>query len=52
MCWSLIDKYINNNGVLDNYHSFNYHLEDNNDLKLNDALITPIQEIETKDKCA
>ena len=52
LCWSLIDKYINNNGVLDNYHSFNYHLEDNNDLKLNDTLITPIQEIETKDKCA
>ena len=52
LCWLLIDKYINNNGVLDNYHSFNYHLEDNNDLKLNDVLITPIQEIETKDKCA
>ena len=33
LCWSLIDKYINNNGVLDNYHSFNYHLEDKNDLK-------------------
>ena len=51
LCWLLIEKYINNNGVLDNYHSFNYHLKDYN-LELNNVLIIPIQEIKTKDKCA
>ena len=52
LCWLLIEKYINNSGVLDNYHSFNYHLENDSDLKLNNVLITPIHEIETKGKCA
>ena len=44
LCWLLIQKYIECNGVLDNYHSFNYHLEEDA-LELNDILITPFQEI-------
>lgn len=48
LCWLLIQKYIENNGVLDNYHSFNYHL-DQNILILNDILLTPFQEENLKD---
>ena len=51
LCLSLINKYIDNNGILDNYHSFNYHL-DNNTLVLNTSLIIPIQEYKTENKCA
>jgi len=36
-CKSLIMKYINNNGKLENYHSYNYYLN-NNELKLIDNL--------------
>lgn len=43
VCRALIDKYINNNGTLDNYHSFNYHLE-NYELVLNSEIITPYQD--------
>ena len=48
LCWLLIQKYITSNGTLDNYHSFNYHL-DQNILRLNDILVTPFQEINLKD---
>lgn len=48
LCWMLIQKYIENNGVLNNYHSFNYHL-DQNFLMLNDVLMTPFQEQNLKD---
>lgn len=48
LCWLLIKQYIENNGALSNYHSFNYHL-DNNTLMLNDILVTPFQEIDSKD---
>lgn len=43
LCWLLIQKYIENHGILDNYHSFNYHLNENI-LTLNDILLTPLQE--------
>ena len=43
LCWALINKYINNDGELNNYHSFNYHL-DKNILVLNDILIVPFQD--------
>lgn len=43
VCKNLIDKYINNNGVLENYHSFNYYLK-NNELILNDKIIIPYQD--------
>lgn len=48
LCWLLIQKYIENNGVLNNYHSFNYHL-DKNILILNDILVVPFQEKNLKD---
>ena len=44
LCEKLILEYINNNGVLKNYHSFNYHIE-NDRLKLNDVIITPYQDM-------
>lgn len=46
LCWSLINSYINNNGLLGNYHSFNYHLHEGS-LILNDILVVPFQ-----DKCS
>lgn len=38
-CCSLIDKFIANNGTLENYDSFNYSIENNN-LKLNETTIS------------
>lgn len=43
VCRFLIDKYINNKGVLENYHSFNYYLKDNN-LTLANNIIIPYQD--------
>lgn len=40
LCWALIQKYINNKGVLDDYNSYNYDFIDNN-LALNDEIIQP-----------
>lgn len=40
LCWMLIDLYICNNGILSNYHSFNYHIE-NNSIVLNNNIINP-----------
>lgn len=45
MCKVLILKYISNNGVLDNYHSFNWKYE-NDMLKLRDDIIIPYQDID------
>lgn len=45
MCKKLIQKYINENGLLENYHSFNYHLKEN-DLVLNSKIIYPYFEKE------
>lgn len=44
VCAALIQEYISNNGVLENYHSFNYALK-NNQLQLRNDLITPYQQI-------
>jgi endogenous inhibitor of DNA gyrase (YacG/DUF329 family) len=44
VCKYLIDKYINNNGILENYHSFNYRVE-NEELILNDDIIIPYQDM-------
>lgn len=49
LCWLLIQMYIKNNGMIDNYHSFNYHLNQNT-LTLNDVIVTPFQEINLHDK--
>lgn len=40
LCWMLIQEYITNNGVLLNYHSFNYTVQENN-LILNEKIKTP-----------
>lgn len=48
LCWLLIQEYIKKHGILDNYHSFNYHL-DQNVLKLNDILVVPFQDVNLKD---
>ena len=43
LCELLILKYINNNGLLENYNSFNYHINSNDELEINDNLIVPHQ---------
>lgn len=40
LCYSLIFLYISQNGILENYHSFNYHMEDGQ-IKLNNDIIHP-----------
>lgn len=44
LCELLIKEYIDNHGILPNYHSFNYHIEDNH-LILNDNLVILYQDI-------
>lgn len=44
LCEKLIQKYISNNGILENYHSFNYSLI-SNELILNEKIIIPYQDI-------
>lgn len=44
VCEKLIKSYVNNNGKLKNYHSFNYHIE-NNILCLNQTIIQPYFEV-------
>lgn len=44
VCESLILKYIKNNGILDNYHSFNWEFK-NNILCLRNELIVPYQDM-------
>lgn len=41
LCRKLILKYIDNNGFLDDYHSFNYTLQNNDILSLNSNTIYP-----------
>jgi G:T-mismatch repair DNA endonuclease (very short patch repair protein) len=48
LCWLLIQSYINNCGILGNYHSFNYSCHDG-ELKLNDIIVTPIQDNKSKE---
>lgn len=44
LCKKLIKKYIKCKGVLKEYHSFNYFLDDKNEIKLNNIRITPYME--------
>lgn len=48
VCKELICQYIQNNGILDNYNSFNYSLK-NNQLILNDQLSYPYFELPIKE---
>ena len=45
LCSLLIELYISNNGVLENYHSFNYILQDNHPV-LGSSLIQPYQDMD------
>lgn len=45
VCEKLIKEYIKNKGVLDSYNSFNYSLDNNNNLMLNNNLTIPYQKI-------
>lgn len=40
LCWNLILLFINNNGILENYHSFNYYM-DNNTIQLSNNIMLP-----------
>lgn len=44
LCESLIQKFINENGRLQNYNSFNYHL-DNDKITLNDNIVLSYSEL-------
>lgn len=46
MCKCLIERYISNGGILENYHSFNWNLFNTN-LSLNENLIIPYQNMNT-----
>lgn len=48
LCAKLIQKYIENEGVLENYHSFNYHVEDEQ-VVLNSKLIIPYQDMDVNE---
>ena len=41
LCLKLIQKYINNNGILQDYNSFNYYVNDKNELCLKDNITKP-----------
>lgn len=44
LCEDLILKYIENNGKLENYHSFNW-IKDNEKLRLKDTIAVPYQSL-------
>ena len=44
LCEQLIRLYVLNNGILQNYHSFNYNIE-NGDIELNNKIIIPYQDL-------
>ena len=44
LCEKLILEYIQNNGQLENYHSFNYYVDDKDELKLNNNITVPYQD--------
>ena len=46
VCRHLILSYVENDGILQDYHSFNYHI-DNDSLVLNTNIITPHQDKQT-----
>lgn len=49
VCEKLIQEYIKRNGILDNYHSFNYYIDELGELKINKILIIPYQEYNRSD---
>jgi len=49
LCVKLIEEYIQNNGILKNYHSFNYCLSNINDILLTDNIIIPYMDYDCND---
>jgi len=45
VCKKLIQEYIEKNGILDNYHSFNYFMDSDGELKLKDVITVPYQDM-------
>lgn len=44
ICKTLINTYVNNSGILEDYNSFNYSISENNSLILNSNLIIPYKD--------
>ena len=44
LCRNLIWLYIRNKGILENYHSFNYFIDDFGSIRLSDCLLIPFQD--------
>ena len=49
LCKQLILKYIDNKGILNNYHSFNYNIDNDNKLCINNDIIIPYMEYDIKE---
>ena len=49
LCKQLILEYINNKGILSNYHSFNYNIISNNKLCINKDIMIPYMEYDIKE---
>lgn len=49
VCYKLIEKYIQSGGELDNYHSFNYWIDDGM-IKINSKIIYPHQDRDLKNR--
>lgn len=47
LCIALVREYIDNNGRMPNYHSFNYDIPDGEHLRLKNDIVTPLQELAT-----
>lgn len=45
LCEKLIKLYIKTNGILKNYHSFNYYIDENSNICLKKNLVTPYQDM-------
>lgn len=43
LCEKLIQEYIEKDGILDNFHSFNYFIDKNGNLRLKDIIAIPYQ---------
>lgn len=51
LCVELIKHFVHNNGVIENYNSFNYFLNDCGELEITDEVILPYQEIKSCALC-
>ena len=49
LCKQLIQLYIKNKGILNNYHSFNYHLNNDNILTLNSNIDVPYMDYDIEE---